>query len=318
MVLKRRMPALLRIAALLSGMAAASACASMKGGEAPRQAALEPDPPHECGFCDKLNAPMEPFQIYGNTYYVGTAMITSVLIVSDDGLILINGGMTQTAPLIAENIEKLGYSLADLRLILNSHAHFDHAGGIAALARASGAKVAASASAAEALRLGHPSEDDPQRGIEDNVFPAVPKARAVAEGETLKVGDVKITEHPMPGHTPGSAAWTWKSCDGEGCLNVVFADTFSTRSAPGFRFTGDGDHPSRVATFRQSIAMVAALPCDILLAPSPLSFGVKDKLAARAENPGANPFVDPGACKAYAADGEEKLDKRITEEQASQ
>ncbi|WP_165793822.1 subclass B3 metallo-beta-lactamase [Hyphococcus luteus] len=258
---------------------------------------------------------MAPFQVYGNTYYVGTAMISSVLIASDDGLVLINGGMTQTAPRIVDNIEALGFSLADLKLIFNSHPHFDHAGGIAALERATGAEVAASIESAKALEMGHPTEDDPQRGIEDNVFPAVPDVRAVKDGEALAVGDVKITARYMPGHTPGSAAWTWRSCEEDRCLDVVFADTFSTRSAPGFRFTDD---PERVETFRNSIAKVAGLPCDILLAPSPLSIDVEAKLKAREEDPETNPFIDPDACRAYAEAGTGRLEKRLAEEASDQ
>ncbi len=308
----------MRLASFIVGLTLLAACASTAGSDAARQVKLEPDPAHICDFCERLNEPAEPFQIHGDTYYVGTAMISSVLIASDDGLVLVNGGMTQTASQIAANIEALGFSLADLRLIVNTHAHFDHAGGIAALARATGAKVAASTRGVEALKQGRPTEDDPQRGIEDNVFPAVPQARIAADGETLKVGDIAVTAHYTPAHTPGSAAWSWRSCEAGRCLDVVFADSFSTRSAPGFRFTGDDDYPGRLETFRSAVATVADLPCDVLLTPSPLSFGVKEKLAARAENPTVNPFIDSDACRAYAAKGEAGLDKRIAEETAEQ
>ena len=304
-----------RLSILPAAALALAACSQEAGESALRAVVLEPDAPHVCGFCDRLNAPAEPYRIYGDTYYVGTAMISSVLIASDDGLVLVNGGMTQTAPLIAASIEKIGYSLGDLKLIVNTHAHFDHAGGIAALARATGAEVAASTEGASALEAGHPPENDPQRAIADNVFPPVPNVRAVADGETLSVGDVKITAHYTPAHTPGSTAWTWTSCEEGECVDVVFADSFATRSAPDFRFTDD---PGRIETFRAAIATVAALPCGILLSPSPASFGAEEKLKARAENPDVNPFVDPGACRAYAEAATAGLDKRIAEEQADQ
>ncbi|MAW81978.1 MAG: subclass B3 metallo-beta-lactamase [Parvularcula sp.] len=292
-------------------------CAST-GESSFREVAVEPDPPHECGFCERLNEPSEPFQIYGDTYYVGTAMISSVLIASDDALVLVNGGMTQTAQQIADNIKELGFSLADLKLIVNTHAHFDHAGGIAALARATGAKVAASARGAEALEQGRPTEDDPQRGLVENVFPPVPEVQIIADGATVSAGEIELTAHYTPAHTPGSVAWTWRSCEDEGCLDIVFADSFSTRSAPEFRFTGGADYQGRIETFRNAIQTVAALPCDILLTPSPLSFGVKEKLAARSENPDTNPFIDSGACAAYAEKAEAGLEKRIAEEQTAQ
>ncbi|WP_428410415.1 subclass B3 metallo-beta-lactamase [Hyphococcus sp.] len=311
MILKSRIFQGARLA--LMGLAAIACSPSVE--EAPREATLEPDPPHQCDFCERLNEPTEPFRIYGDTYYVGTAMISSVLIASDDGLVLVNGGMTQTAQQIADNIKTLGFSLSELKLIVNTHAHFDHAGGIAALARATGATVATSTRGAEALEQGRPTEDDPQRGLEDNVFPVVPEVRVVADGGTVSAGGIDLTAHYTPAHTPGSVAWTWRSCEDGECLDVVFADSFSTRSAPEFRFT---DAEGRIENFRSAIATVAALPCDILLAPSPLSFGVKEKLAARAENPEPNPFIDPAACRTYAEAATAGLDKRIAEEQAAQ
>ena len=140
----------------------------------------------------------------------------------------------------------------------------------------------------------------------------------IADGATVSAGEIELTAHYTPAHTPGSVAWTWRSCGGDGCLDVVFADSFSTRSAPEFRFTGGADYQGRIETFRNAIQTVAALPCDILLTPSPLSFGVKEKLAARSENPDTNPFIDSGACAAYAEKAEAGLEKRIAEEQTAQ
>ena len=123
---------------------------------------LVPDPPLACEPCAEWNKPLEPFQIFGNTWYVGTGGLSSILVTSDKGHILIDGGLPQSAALIAANIRKAGFKLEDVKLILNSHTHYDHAGGIAALQRASGAKVAASPLAAAALEQGGPTEDDPQ------------------------------------------------------------------------------------------------------------------------------------------------------------
>src|SRR6185503_12402360 len=170
------------------------------------------DPPHACDACDTWGKPREPFHIYGNTWFVGGGL-TSILITSDQGHVLIDGGLTQTAPQIAANIEKLGFRLADVKLILNSHTHYDHAGGIAALQRASGALVAASPRSKLALERGGPMEDDPQFafGPEHNHFPALKGVRAIRDGETLRVADLAITAHFTPGHTPGGTSWTWTS-----------------------------------------------------------------------------------------------------------
>ena len=118
------------------------------------QTALRPDAPIKCESCDEWNQPIEGFKVFGNTYYVGTAGLSALLITSDQGHILLDGGLTQSAPLIAANIIKLGFKVEDIKLILNSHAHYDHAAGIAALQRASGATVVSSASGAEGFALG--------------------------------------------------------------------------------------------------------------------------------------------------------------------
>src|SRR5580698_6038881 len=145
---------------------------------APLAAAASPafkaDAPKECDSCAEWNAPQEPFRVFGNTYYVGVTGLGAVLIASDKGLILLDGGLPQSAPLIDASIRRLGFRTEDVRLIVNSHAHFDHAGGIAALRRVSGAIVAASASSARAIESGEPPVDDPQYafGKEANRFPS--------------------------------------------------------------------------------------------------------------------------------------------------
>ncbi len=278
--------------------------------------AMKADPPKKCDSCDVWNKPQEPFRVFGNTYFVGVAGLGSVLVASDKGLILLDGGLAQSAPLIDASIRKLGFRTEDVRLIVNSHAHYDHAGGIAALQRASGAQVAASASGARAIEGGQPTADDPQYGFgrEANAFPSVKHVRAVTDGETLRVGELAITAHLTPGHTPGSTTWSWRSCEGARCLDVVYADSLNAVAAPGFRFTGDATHPSREATFRRSIATVGGLPCDILLVVHPGFAGMAEKLRRRQEEPGSEPFVDPLACRAYASDAAKRFDQRVVEE----
>jgi metallo-beta-lactamase class B len=255
-----------------------------------------------------------PFRLFGNTYYVGVDDLSSVLITSDAGLILLDGGYPQTAGEIDDHIRALGFRTEDVRLILSSHTHFDHAGGIAALQRKSGATVAASALNARALEQGHPVEDDPQYNGPGDAFPRVPNVRVVADGETLHVGDLAVTAHLTPGHTPGGTTWTWRSCEDARCLDIVYADSLNAVSLPGFRFTGGPGHPSIVESFRRSIATVGALPCDILVTVHPEFADVMGKLDRRAKNPGSNPFIDPQACRTYAAKAAQGLDRRIAEE----
>ncbi|MFA5897501.1 MAG: subclass B3 metallo-beta-lactamase [Hyphomicrobium sp.] len=280
------------------------------------QAALRPDPPSVCSSCDEWNKPREPFRVFGNTYYVGTDGLSAMLITSDQGHILLDGGLAQSAPLIAANIRKLGFKIEDVKFITNSHAHYDHAAGIAALQRASGAVVVASASGAQALQSGNATPDDPQAGFgrADNAFPAVKNVRVVKDLEMVRVGPIAIQMHDTAGHTPGSTTWAWQSCVDGKCLNIVYADSLTPVAAPGFRFTGDAKTPSRVEKFRKSIATVAALPCDIVITTHPSATNLDGKLKLRAGNPATDPLIDPQGCRALAATASKQLDARVAEE----
>ncbi len=275
--------------------------------------AFKSDPPHKCDSCDEWNKPREPFKIYGNSYFVGTDGLSAILIAGDAGLVLLDGGLEQSAALIDANIRKLGFKTEDVKLIVNSHGHYDHAGGIAALQRASGATVAASPSGADALGRGENTTDDPQYGFGKafNGFPAVKNVKVIKDSEVLRVGNIAITANFTPGHTPGSTTWTWRSCEGSDCLNIVYADSISAVSAPGFKFTAQ---PSLVAGMRRSITRVGELPCDIVVSTHPSATNLDDKLRKRAaQKGGPDPFVDHG-CKALAATAMKGLEARIAEE----
>ena len=176
------------------------------------------DPPPKCGDCDEWNKPREPFKLFGNSYYVGTDGLSAILIVGDSGHVLLDGGLEQSAAVIDANVRKLGFKTEDIKLIVNSHGHYDHAGGIAALQRASGATVAASPSGADALQRGEETTtDDPGSGFgkaDQWVSPAVKNVKVIKDGEVLRVGNIAITAVFTPGHTPGSTTWAWQSCEG--------------------------------------------------------------------------------------------------------
>jgi metallo-beta-lactamase class B len=274
--------------------------------------------PVTCGNCADWNRPQAPFNVVGNTWYVGTAGLSSVLITGPQGHILVDGALPQSAPLIARNIAALGFRIEDVRLIVNSHPHADHAGGIAWLQRKSGAQVAASQAAVAVLTTGENPHEDPQyEGIKDMRMPKIAKVRGVRDGETLAVGPLRITAHLTPGHAPGGASWSWRSCGEKGaapCHDVVFADSLYAAADEGFRFSGDAGHPDLTPRFRATIAKVAALPCDVLISAHPDASGVMDKAAARTEE--HNAFVAPGACRAYADAATRRLDDRLAKEQA--
>ena len=150
-----------------------------------------------CANCAEWNQPQAPFRVFGNTYYVGTHGLSSLLITSDAGDVLIDGDLQESAQQILSNVRSLGFNAADVKLILNSHVHFDHAGGIAELQRLTGARVVASSWSASVLRKGAVAQDDPQYGIIRPISP-VHHVDELRDEETFRLGNIEITAHLTP------------------------------------------------------------------------------------------------------------------------
>lgn len=262
----------------------------------------------DCGPCDAWNQPQEPIPVAANSWYVGVAGLSAVLVDTGGGLVLIDGGLPQSAPLIDANIRALGFRPEDIAFILVSHVHYDHVGGIAALQRLSGATVLTGEPAVAALESGALLPDDPQYdpAASESRFPAVQNLRPVGDRESIDVGDVTFTGHRTPGHTPGGMTWTWQSCAAGGCRHVVYADSLSPISVHGYRFS-DG----RAATqLRDSAARIAGLPCDIFLSNHPVFFDMATKL----KSDDAEPFMNRGECRSYANRALRRLERRLQEE----
>jgi metallo-beta-lactamase class B len=269
-----------------------------------------------CKDCAAWNATQAPFRIYGNTYYVGVRGLSSILITSDHGHILIDGDLPESVPKIEASIRALGFRLQDVKLILNSHVHFDHAGGIALLQKLSGAQVAASAASAKVLRSGHLGPDDPQFGR----LPAIPRVNRVQlirNDQTLRIGPLEVTAHLTPGHTPGGTSWSWKSCEQARCLNIVYVDSLAPVSSDSFRFTRNATYPNVLQDFEQSFAAVSALPCDILLTPHPEASGLWSRLERR-DHGEADALADATACRHLAATARARLEERVAKEAREQ
>ncbi|MEO9132661.1 MAG: hypothetical protein ABI240_15840 [Sphingomonas sp.] len=185
---------------------------------------------------------------------------------------------------------------------------------MAALARDSGATVVASGQGARVLRQGHSDADDPQMGLVEP-FPPVTKIRVVPDGEKILLGKTAITARATPGHTPGSMSWTWRSCEKGRCLNMVFASSLNPVSADGYRFSALTNASTRAA-FAQTFAVLGHLPCDILLTAHPDQSGGDIKFGRLQRHPLPNPFIEPGACCAYADKFAGRLAARIAREGA--
>ena len=266
-----------------------------------------------CEACAEWNRPQAPFQIFANTYYVGPRGLSAILITSGQGHVLIDGALPESAAAIAASVRALGFKVEDIRLIVNSHVHFDHAGGIATLQRMSGATVAATAWSASVLTSGVVPPSDPQFGVVPLIAP-VTKVRTVSDGETLRVGPLAITAHETPGHTPGGTSWTWRSCAGADCADFVYADSLTAVSADGFLFTRNRQYPNAVADFEKSFKTLESFKCSILLTPHPEASGLWQRVERRAAGGGAGAMIDPTACRRYVEGARERLRKRLSAE----
>ncbi|HEX4801086.1 MAG TPA: subclass B3 metallo-beta-lactamase [Sphingomicrobium sp.] len=262
----------------------------------------------ECKDWDDWDKPAPPVRIHGNTYLVGTCGISSILITDRAGDILIDGGPEDAAGLIANNIESLGFNLHDVKILLYSHEHSDHVGGLAKLQQLTGAQVYAAPAAAKVLETGLASPDDPQQGI-NKPFPGVRVDHILSDGEQVRLGNTIVTAVETPGHTPGALTWHWGSCDGGVCRQIVYADSLTPKTNDRYRFS---DHPAYLAAYRASIAKVAALNCEILLSPHPSASDLVKRLGR------GQPLDDPNGCRNYAADLTKQLDERLAKERAGQ
>ena len=240
------------------------------------------------------NRPAEPFRVVGNVYYVGVANVTSILIATPQGHILLDGGFPESAAPIAAAIAKLGFRIEDVKVLLSSHAHADHAGGLAELKRLSGARLYAGAADVSLLAAGGKGDF---RWGDSLPFPPVVADVAVEDGATVELGGVTLVAHHTPGHTRGNLTWTLRVQDGGRTLDVVIAGSMS---APGYKLVGPGQsYPGIDADYAKSLAMLKALPCDVFLALHGHEFALNAKRERLAAGATENPFVDPSGYREW-------------------
>jgi metallo-beta-lactamase class B len=253
------------------------------------------------------NKPIPPFRIAGNLYYVGAIEITSYLITTPQGHFLLDGGFVETAPQIERNIVQLGFKLSDVKYLLNSHAHYDHAGGLAELRKVTGAKFVASEGDADLLRKG--GHGDFRFG-DTLLFPPIEPDKIILDGESLQLGDQVMTAHLTPGHTRGTTTWTTKIRDGARTYDVVFV---GSQSSLDYKFVGPESYPGIAADFVKSFAVLKTLPCDIFLASHGSFFHFVDK-HERLMRGDTKVFVDPDGYNRYLSESEKDFHQKVDQQ----
>nr|AIA13625.1 L1_beta_lactamase [uncultured bacterium] len=236
---------------------------------------------------------VKPYQVMGNIYYVGTLDLSSFLITSPEGHVLIDTGVEENAVAVLDNIRTLGFSVKDIRVILTTQAHYDHVGAHARLKNESGARVLVAAGDAPLVAGG--GEGDYLFGPEYH-FPPTEVDATVKDGEVVKVGPIALTAHLTPGHTKGTTTWTATVRDSAGQdRKVVFLG--STTVNTGTKLVKNEKYPAIEADYKHAFEVEKALPCEVFLAAHASAFGGPEKTAAAAAK-GDAVFVDPQGCRA--------------------
>ncbi|MGH8084654.1 MAG: subclass B3 metallo-beta-lactamase [Lysobacter sp.] len=266
--------------------------------------AAEPVLPQSKGYQtrDSWRQPVAPFRIAAHTWYIGTEGLSALLVKTDDGAVLIDGGVQQAADMLLRHMAGLGVAPDDLKLILHSHAHGDHAGPLAAIRRATGATLVSNAESAVLLARG--GSNDLHFG-DQIVFPPAHADRLLQDGETVELGGVVFTAHFTPAHTPGSMSWTWSDTTASGKpLRIAYVDSLST---PGYQLIDNPRFPHIVDAYRRGFEAVRNLPCDLLIAPHPDSVGWTP-----ADTDAPHP--KPMSCAEYADSYELAFDQELAQQ----
>ncbi len=258
-----------------------------------------------CEDWDEWEKRASPFRVHGNTYHVGTCGITALLVAGPDGHVLIDTGTRNGSIIVLENIRLLGLRPENVTTVLTSHEHFDHVGGVWWVMQNTGARVITSPVAARVIESGSLDPLDPQNGVQPPMQAVEASLiTALTPGQSIDLHGTRFTPLATPGHTPGALTWQWESCDNGECLTIVYADSLSPVSGDIYRFS---DHPGYVQAYRDGLAELAALDCDILLTPHPSASSMRGKLLEGDLTSGMD-------CAAYAADRLERLEIRLANE----
>jgi metallo-beta-lactamase class B len=259
-------------------------------------------------------APFPPHHVAGNIYFVGSKGMAVYLITTPQGNILINSGLLESPPQIKDSIQKLGFKYSDTKILLISHAHFDHDAGSAQIVKETGAKYEVMDADVPVVQSG--GKEDFNYGDKggENLYPAVKVDRVLHDGDTVSLGGTVLTAHKTPGHTKGCTTWTLQVKDGGMTLNAVIVG--SPNVNPGYLLVGNKKYPGIVQDYEKTFQVLKSLPADLFLGAHGDYYGMDAKYA-KLKAGGPNPFVDPEGYKAYIANREAAFRKELAKQQAA-
>jgi len=252
--------------------------------------------------------PFPPHRVVGNIYYVGSKGLASYLITTPQGHILINSSLEASVPLIQASVEKLGFQFGDVKILLISHAHWDHCAGSARVKELTGATYMVMDADVATIESG--GKTDFQYGNSpENLYKSGKVDHVLHDGEEVKLGGVVLVAHKTPGHTRGCTTWTMKvpasPGDGDGKnLDVVIVG--SPNVNPGYKLVNNAAYPQIAQDYEQMFRVLKGLPCDVFLGAHGAYYGMEEKFA-RVKEGAANPFVDPEGYKTFVAEKEQEF-----------
>ncbi len=258
-------------------------------------------------FTPQWNKPIPPYRVMSSLYYVGTNYLASFLVTTPKGHILINPDYEQSVPLIRASVEKLGFHFSDIKIILISHAHDDHAAGCALAKKLTGAKLMVmDADAAEVENGGAGDFQYRQHWTPAKVD------RILHDGDIVTLGGIRLVAHLTPGHTKGCTTWTMEVREGERPYHVVIVG--SPNVNPGYKLVGNTRYPQIASDYERTFRVLAGLPCDIFLGAHGAYYDMDNKLK-KLRAGGRNPFIDPDGYRAYVAERERAFRAELSAQQ---
>ncbi|MBM3773935.1 MAG: subclass B3 metallo-beta-lactamase [Acidobacteria bacterium] len=243
------------------------------------------------------DAPFPAHKIAGNLYYVGSEKLASFLVATPEGHILINSSFEETVPLIRRSIEALGFRFADVRILLNSHAHADHAAGNALVKELTGARLFVMQGDEAVTAAGvKAAPDHPYR------WPPCKVDRVLRDGDQVRLGKATLTARRTPGHTKGCTTFVAPVAEGGKTLTAVIVG--SPNVNPGYILVDNREYPEIARDYELGFEVLRSLRCDLFLGAHGAFYGLEPKYRKLSSSGGANPFLDSTGYVAYVADRE--------------